>query len=146
MFELIACRQPRERLRLPDDQHAVSGDGSSHVLENALLIACLEIDQHVAQHDEIERFADHIGIIKNGSMLIEGATQDLLQRYRLLDATSSNRFTGAAHLKVQQCDGTRLRLLCDSKGISIASLSELGLKEVVEVPITLEDLFIALMK
>ena len=34
---------------------------------------------------DIERFADHIGMIKNGRLLFEGATADVIERHRMVD-------------------------------------------------------------
>jgi ABC-2 type transport system ATP-binding protein len=39
---------------------------------------------------DIERFADHIGMIKNGRLLLEGRTDEIVDRYRLAEFFTSN--------------------------------------------------------
>ncbi len=39
---------------------------------------------------DIERFADHIGMIKNGKLLIEGRTDEIVDRFRLAEFFSDN--------------------------------------------------------
>jgi ABC-2 type transport system ATP-binding protein len=98
--------------------------------------------------DEIERFADHVGIIKKGRMLVEGTTQSLLERYRLVDATmtSNDIAPEKVGLVVQQRDGTRARVLVDTAVAPVDQLDAYGLADAVEVPLSLDDLFVAMMK
>ena len=37
---------------------------------------------------DLERFADHVGLIKNGRMVVEGATDEVVERYRVVDIAS----------------------------------------------------------
>ena len=39
---------------------------------------------------DIERFADHVGMIKNGKLLLEGRTDEVVDRYRLAEFFTSN--------------------------------------------------------
>ena len=98
--------------------------------------------------DEIERFADHVGIIKQGRMLAEGTTQSLLDRYKAIDAVSSNGFNPASLKGVYLLHraGESIRLLVDTQQTSIDVLRGQGLQEMNEAPQTLEDLFVGLMK
>jgi ABC-type multidrug transport system ATPase subunit len=34
---------------------------------------------------DIERFADHVGMIKNGKLLLEGRTDEIVDRFRLAE-------------------------------------------------------------
>lgn len=98
--------------------------------------------------DEIERFADHVGIIKNGKMLAEGTTQGLMERYKVIDAVSTNGFDPARlnGVKLQHRNDDRIRLLVDTDQTSIDVLRGQGLQDLSEAPQTLEDLFVGLMK
>ena len=40
---------------------------------------------------DIERFADHVGMIKNGKLLLEGRTDEIVDRYRLAEFFTSQR-------------------------------------------------------
>lgn len=98
--------------------------------------------------DEIERFADHVGIIKGGKMLAEGTTQGLMERYKVIDAVSTNGFDAGRlnGVKLQHRNGDQLRILVDTTQTSIDVLRGQGLQDMVEAPQTLEDLFVGLMK
>ena len=37
---------------------------------------------------DLERFADHVGLIRKGQMIVEGATDEVVERYRLVDIPS----------------------------------------------------------
>jgi ABC-2 type transport system ATP-binding protein len=42
---------------------------------------------------DIERFADHVGMIKDGKLLLEGRTDEVVDRYRLAEFFTSNGTT-----------------------------------------------------
>lgn len=98
--------------------------------------------------DEIERFADHIGIIQDGKMLLEGSTASLLARHRMLDATLRDGALAPIHLGItlQHRDGVRARILIDTQLIEVDALVQYGIVEFADVPMSLEDLFIGLIK
>ncbi|MEZ5316834.1 MAG: ABC transporter ATP-binding protein [Vicinamibacterales bacterium] len=95
---------------------------------------------------DLERFADHVGMIKDGRLVFEGAIADIVDRYRLVDATTSGR--GAVPdlpgILVQQRDGDRCRLVIDRRAASLDQLSVHGIRPIADVAMTLEDLFVAL--
>jgi ABC-2 type transport system ATP-binding protein len=95
---------------------------------------------------DIERFADHIGLIRSGKMLFEGATDEVIDRFRLVDLVVSNGLdlSGRPGIAVQQQDGNRRRVLLDRSQASVEWMVAHGAKEVTESPMTLEDLVIAL--
>ena len=98
--------------------------------------------------DEVERFADHVGILRGGKMLAEGPTQDLLERFQLFDAISQNGFhaNSAPGVRLVQQNDTRIRVLLDTTRNDTATLTNFGLKELTRAPLSLEDLFLALVK
>jgi ABC-type multidrug transport system ATPase subunit len=118
-----------------------------------LLSAVQDGDQTVliASHglSDLERFADHVGMIKNGRMLVEGPMSAVTERYRMVDFVPAQAFdpeTVASHpgVKVQQRDGDRWRALVDVDRMSTGNLSARGAEIIGEAPVTLEELFVAL--
>jgi len=95
---------------------------------------------------DIERFADHIGMIKGGTLLFEGATIDVIDRHRMVDfvADPSRRIGDRAGVFVQARDASRWRVLLDLKRASIDWLRDSGATQITEAPVTLEELFVAL--
>jgi len=97
---------------------------------------------------DIERFADHVGFIKEGRMLLEGGTAELLQRYRMVDCQTSDpgRLRNQPGLVIARNDGNHLRVLVDRGERSGDWLQQCGAQALVSAPITLEELFITLAK
>lgn len=98
--------------------------------------------------DELERFCDHIGIIQNGKMLLEGPTAELVERFKMVDCVTTNgarpqQFEG---VWVQRKDGDRWRILLDTKSNAIDRLHAHGMADITSAPVTLEELFVGLMK
>ena len=95
---------------------------------------------------DLERFADHVGMIKNGRMIFEGPTVDVVERYRLVDLSAEQ----AAGLEdqpgvfVQQRESRRWRLLLDRQVTPVEQLSQMGLTPLSDSPVSLEELFVAL--
>lgn len=96
---------------------------------------------------EIERFTDHLGIINNGQMLLEGSTAGIVDRFRMFDGTCDD---GAPPKRegvyVHEHQGNRLRALMDTTKVSKAQMESMGVKGVSESPVSLEELFVALVQ
>jgi ABC-2 type transport system ATP-binding protein len=95
---------------------------------------------------DLERFADHVGMIKQGRMLFEGAIADVAERFRMVDfvtdpAVPLDEVPGVV---VQERDGNRTRALLDREAASVEAIRGLGGRELSESAVSLEDLFIAL--
>ena len=97
---------------------------------------------------DIERFADHVGMIRNGRLLFEGATSDVISRFRVVDFTigDGDRLSGRPGIFVQRRDGSRWRALVDLDRTPMESLQGLGASLIADAPVTLEELFIAVGK
>lgn len=95
---------------------------------------------------DLERFADHVGMIKNGRLIFEGAITDVLDRYRFVDFTVErpielSRHPGVfVHAKAQN----RWRVLLDRQRATIDWLQSRGATQISDAPPTLEELFVAL--
>jgi ABC-2 type transport system ATP-binding protein len=95
---------------------------------------------------DLERFADHAGMIKNGRLVFEGAITALLERYRIVDFTVNRPFdvSDQPGVVVQQHDRDRWRILLDQDQTTLASLDARGASRIADAPVSLEELFIAL--
>jgi ABC-2 type transport system ATP-binding protein len=97
---------------------------------------------------DIERFADHIGMIKNGKLLLEGRTDEIVDRFRFAEFFTENGTTLANHegLIILKRDDKRWHALIDQTSGSQCWLQTQGAKEISLTRVTLEDLFVALAK
>jgi ABC-2 type transport system ATP-binding protein len=99
------------------------------------------------QLTDLERFADHAAIMNQGRLLTSGRMDRLVERYRQFDARVV-RDTPSSVPGVSLIDrqGDRVRLLIDQDSAPVDALAALGVEVLAEVPLTLEDLFLALIK
>ncbi len=98
------------------------------------------------QLDDLERIADHVAVLNKGKMIASGPMDQLLGRYRQLDAVLTVDMAGAMPegVRLLARDGHHVRLLVDRTLITAADLQAMGVRVEAEVPMTLEDLFVAL--
>jgi ABC-2 type transport system ATP-binding protein len=98
------------------------------------------------QLTDLERFADHVAIMDQGRLLTAGRVDELLERHALLQVRSTrNEALSKPGLRVLKRDGDRFELLLDRQLMTRDSLATLGMEVIAETPLTLEDLFIALV-
>ena len=95
---------------------------------------------------DVERIADHVGMIKNGQLVFEGSTDEVIDRFRIVDfvaadATSLDHQPGVV---VQRREQDRWRVLIDRSVTSIERLTGRGARPVSDAPVSLEELFVAL--
>ncbi len=103
----------------------------------------------ISSHDlhDLERFTDHIGMIHNGKLLLEGPTDKLVERFRMVDcAAAEGALDRVPGVYPQRREGARLRLLVDLCVTPLESLETRGAAELVSTPVTLEELFVGLVK
>jgi ABC-2 type transport system ATP-binding protein len=95
---------------------------------------------------DLERFADNIGMIKNGKLLLEGPISDLMERFKLVDFVTENgaAFTSPEGFFVQKHEGDRWQALVDARKNSLETLASRGARQISATPVTLEDVFVAL--
>jgi ABC-2 type transport system ATP-binding protein len=99
------------------------------------------------QLNELERLADHIAILNAGQILASGATPDLLERYVQLDVLLKHGHLPALQgFKLLARDGDRARLLTDREALASGALSSSNLEVIEERTLTLEELFVGLVK
>ena len=97
---------------------------------------------------DIERFADHIGMIKNGKLLLEGRTDEIVDRFRMAEFFTENgtEFQNRDGLIILKRNENRWHALIDQQSGVQDWLQTRGAKEISLTRVTLEDLFVALAK
>jgi len=97
---------------------------------------------------DIERFADHIGMIKNGKLLLEGRTDEIVDRFRLAEffTTNGTTFPNRPGLVVLKKTENRWHALLDQNSDAQNWLQSHGATDISLTRVTLEDLFVALAK
>jgi len=97
---------------------------------------------------DVERFADHVGMIKNGKLLLEGRMDEVVDRYRFADFFSGNGSGFRSHegLIILKQAENRWHALLDQKSDSREWLESHGAQQLSLTRLTLEDLFVALVK
>ena len=95
---------------------------------------------------DLERIADHVGMIKNGQLVVEGSTDEVIARYRIVDfvAQDGASLDHQPGVVVQRRDQDRWRVLIDRSVTSIERLAGRGATAVSDAPVSLEELFVAL--
>ena len=149
---LILALSHRPSLLLLDEPTVGLDVSSKQQIFAELLAAVQDEDRTVliSSHGltDIERFADHVGIMKDGKLLLEGATTNIVSRFRLVDFLAAEDFTPAAiaGVFVQEQQADRWRVLMDIEGPALEQVKARGASEIAASPVTLEDLFVGLMK
>jgi ABC-2 type transport system ATP-binding protein len=99
------------------------------------------------QLTDLERFADHAAIMHQGKLLTSGRMDKLVERYRQFDARVVHEapvtVPGVSMIDRQ---GDRVRLLVDGDMASTDALEVPEIQVLAQIPLTLEDLFLALIK
>jgi ABC-type multidrug transport system ATPase subunit len=133
------------------DEPTVGLDAISKQAVFAELLAAVQDEERtvfISSHGlaDVERFADHLGMIKNGRLIVEGTTSDVVARFRMVDLVAGETIAVAAQpgLLVQRRDGERWRVLLDLQRTSLERLKMPGVTLVADAPVTLEELFVAL--
>lgn len=133
------------------DEPTVGLDAISKQQVFAELLAAVRDEERtvfISSHaiTDLERFADHVGMIKNGRLLFEGPTAEVTERYRMVDfvADPPAAFATGAGLVVQKQEANRWRVLVDQRAASVDGIRLGGARQISDAPVSLEELFIAL--
>jgi ABC-2 type transport system ATP-binding protein len=99
------------------------------------------------QLSDLERLADHVAILNKGRLIASGRMDELVERYAQLDArlVTNGAMPVIDGVTPLQRDGARLRLMLDRKQTQSAALPALGIDVLGETPMTLEEIFVALV-
>ena len=93
---------------------------------------------------DLERFTDHIGVIHEGRLLVEGRTDQLLETHRQVSFTLEGEPPPGARLVER--DGHRQRVLAHSADRYRKALVGCGATGISVQPVTLEELFSGLVE
>jgi len=95
---------------------------------------------------DLERFADHVGMIRGGKLLVEGPMDDVVGRFRMVDFDwdATGQSADLEGVFFQQRDSKRCRALVDHTAPGWRRIQSLGGIELASNPVTLEEVFIAL--
>jgi ABC-2 type transport system ATP-binding protein len=115
----------------------------------------------ISSHDveSIEQHADHIAILHKGQILVTGSIQDVLDRFRQVDAYVHSddeaakrdislpaRNIKADSLNLMARAGDRIRLLFDSATGRLEDFAAHGIEITAETKLSLRELFLVLTK
>ena len=151
-LSLVIALSHRPKLLLLDEPLSGLDAVAKHEIFSELLSVVRDEDRTVliSSHnlDDIERFTDHLGMIRNGRLLLEGPTSELVERFRMVDCGTNNGtpFPSLGGAYLQQRDPGRFRVLIDTQCCPLASLGGQGLSILADAPVTLEELFVGIMK
>ncbi|MBU6402110.1 MAG: ABC transporter ATP-binding protein [Verrucomicrobia bacterium] len=99
---------------------------------------------------DIERFADHVGMIQHGKLLLEGRTDEIVDRYRLVEFFTSDpaalQTLEPEGLRILKGNENRWHGLLDQQSQAQHWLETHGARDISLTRVTLEDLFVALVK
>jgi ABC-2 type transport system ATP-binding protein len=99
------------------------------------------------QLSDLERFADHVAVMQAGQIIAFGSIPELLERYVQLDVHLPDETAiRTLALKVIARQQDRARVLLDRWSPQHQSLKDSGVEVIGESTLSLEELFIALMK
>ena len=96
---------------------------------------------------DLERYTDHIGMIKEGKLMLEGRTDEIVERFQMVDfeASEGMNLRTIKGLTLVRRDGNRCRGLLDRRNGATERLVSAGGRELASSSVTLEDLFVALI-
>ena len=133
------------------DEPTVGLDAISKRQVFAELLAAVEGEDRaifISSHalNDLERFADHVGMIRNGRLAFEGSMTEILSRFRLIDlpAEQAARIEHRPGVLVQHKAGARWRLLVDQRAFPPGEFDQWALTPLADADLSLEDLFVAL--
>jgi len=135
------------------DEPTIGLDAVSKQQAFSELLAAVQDEERtvlISSHSlsDLERFADHVGMIKDGKMLLEGRTDEVVERFRLIDFITENglQFPPIAGFFVQKHERNRWQALVDTRQNSLETIAARGAKQISSTRVTLEDLFVALAR
>ena len=133
------------------DEPAIGVDAVSKQEIYSELLAAVQNEERtvlISSHGlaDIERFTDHVGMIKDGRLMLEGPTGNIVDRFRMVDFEYGDGNTPPVipGAYMQERSGNRWRSLLDTSGNARDELIAKGASEMSESPVTLEELFVAL--
>ena len=148
-LSLVMALAREAELLLLDEPTIGLDAGARHQLFAELLAFMRRDDRTIVisshQLTDVERFADHCAIIDKGKLLIAGRMDELVSRFSQVDVRLARDPAGLAGVRVLEREGDRARLLVD-RAEAAQPLAAVEAEVINEVPMTLEELFLALVR
>ena len=143
---LALARRPRVLIM---DEPTLGLDALSKKELFAELLALMSDEDHtvlISSHNlaDLERFTDHIGVIHEGRLLVEGRIDQVLEIHRQVSFSLAGAPPEGARLIER--DGDRQRVLTNSAEEYREALAGRGATGVSVQPVTLEELFVGLVQ
>lgn len=143
---LALARRPRVLIM---DEPTLGLDALSKKELFAELLALMSDQDHtvlISSHNlaDLERFTDHIGVIHEGRLLVEGRIDQVLEIHRQVSFSLAGAAPEGAHLIER--DGDRQRVLTDSAEEYREALASRGAIGISVQPVTLEELLVGLVE
>ena len=151
-LNLVVAMSHRPELLILDEPTLGLDAVARHEVFSELLKSVQDEDRTVliSSHGlaDIERFADHIGFIKNGCMLLDGETSSLVNRFQQYDFDALNGAPSQfpSGIYPQSSENDRVQVVVDSHASTDEWLGQNGLRKISNTPMTLEDIFVALAR
>jgi len=148
-LSLLLALCPKPKVLVLDEPTTGLDPGARQVLFHELLNLVQDESRTVLlsshQLADLERFADHIGILSEGVMVCEGSTSDLLARYRMVEysATPGASLPPAPGFHISRQEATRTLAVVDLQRHPAATLETRGLLLHGLTELTLEEIFLA---
>jgi len=145
---VLALSRDAELLLL--DEPTVGLDAVSRRLLFAELLSFIRRESRtilISSHQlaDMERFADHVAIMSRGTLMAVGRMDELVDRYGQAEVRFNGSLALPPGMRVLQRDGSRARVLIDKTSPAAMDLAAAGVEVIAETPLTLEELFIALV-
>ena len=98
--------------------------------------------------NDLERFADHIAIINDGVLLHSGPMDQVVDPFSLVDFTlpAAVPLASGDGITIIRREGDRVRALVDGATGATGRIERAGAQEVTHSSVTLEELFVSLLK
>lgn len=131
------------------DEPTVGLDALSKREVFSQLLTMMQDEQHtvlVSSHNlaDLERFTDHIGIIHDGRMLLEGRTDEILTSHQQFDFNLTGELPHGARIVSQE--GTRYRVITSDSSNYRVALETQKATQINQTALSLEELFVGLVE
>ncbi len=131
------------------DEPTVGLDALSKREVFSQLLTLMQDEQHtvlVSSHNlaDLERFTDHVGIINEGQMILEGRTDEILASHQQFDFNLSGELPHGGRIVSQE--GTRYRVITNDPSNYRQALESNRATQINQVALSLEELFVGLVE
>lgn len=149
-LSLLLAMCPQPRVLVLDEPTTGLDPEARQILFNELLRMVQDENRTVLisshQLSDLERFADHIGILEQGRLICEGSTADLVGRHRMVEFSRSGggSLTEMPGFYVRRAVADRTLAVVDLQMHPLTTLEARGLTVHSQTELPLEEIFLAM--